>query len=109
MEINEILKYMRQIKHMSGKSVAEKIGCAPNTLANWEKGKVSPPVDAAFKLCEVYDITPNQLFGYEPIPDIEVYLENNVKILLEIQKLENAKAEAEKRIREYQKRLSQEP
>lgn len=41
---------------------AKKLGVMPQTLRNWEQGKTSPNFAQLTKICELYKITPDDLF-----------------------------------------------
>ena len=41
---------------------AERVGICPETLSAYETGKQSPTVSTLQKLCEVYRITPDNIF-----------------------------------------------
>lgn len=97
--ISENMKNMRIIRGYSLKDVADRLGCSPNSLSNWEKGKISPPVDYVAKLCEIYDINANQLLGWETHPDLKAFIDTKKEILVELEKLQGEKANIEKRIK----------
>ena len=69
--LGEKLKEARQNKGLKQSDVAEKLGCAPTSLTNWENGKVNPSFDVLSKLCLIYEIAPLSLlngeYGYEDI------------------------------------------
>jgi len=41
---------------------AKKLGIMPQTLRNWESGKTSPSAAQFQKICELYEIRPDQIF-----------------------------------------------
>ena len=57
-------KAIKQEKKMTQVELAEKIGIAPASVNKWMNGG-APAVDKLPLLCEILEITPNQLFGYE--------------------------------------------
>ncbi len=56
------LKSIRWEKHLSQKSVSEKLGVASSTYSNWEQGRTEPSICDIYKLLEVFDIDANELF-----------------------------------------------
>lgn len=73
---NELLGYMgAKIKHLrksAGFSQDEVAGILQLTRAsicNLEKGRQSPSVDTVFRICAIYQVTPNDLFP--PIPRVK--------------------------------------
>ena len=41
---------------------AKKLGIMPQTLRNWEAGKTSPSAAQLIKICELYEISPDNIF-----------------------------------------------
>lgn len=56
------LKELRNERLLSQKAVAQKLGCAVSTYANWEQGRTEPSVYDIFNLLWVYEIEANELF-----------------------------------------------
>lgn len=64
--INQLLiKMIKEEKRISQVELAQRMDVAPASVNKWLNGG-SPAVDKLPLLCEILDITPNQLFGYEP-------------------------------------------
>lgn len=64
---SERLKELREERRLSQKEVAEKLGCAVSTYANWEQGRREPSIYDIFNLMWVYEIDANELFNVEVI------------------------------------------
>ena len=63
--INLLLtKAIKEEKKMTQVEIAVKMGVAPASVNKWLSGG-APSIDKLPELCEILDITPNQLFGYE--------------------------------------------
>ena len=77
---NNIVKY-RKLNGISQKYLAMKVGISSQGLSKIEKGLVSPKVDTIEKILQALCLSPNQLFGLDPI------IEDNVDILSRLQKL----------------------
>ena len=56
------LEAARVNKRLKQGKVAETIGVAVSTLRNWEKGKTFPSAAQFTKLCELYGVTPDDIF-----------------------------------------------
>lgn len=106
-ELSENLRNMRLMRGYSIKEVASKIGCAPNTIANYEKGSISPNVDMLKELCNFYKISPNQVFGWEHCPELEDFINEKKAIMETLNDLNKQKADIEKKIRSCVKQLNQ--
>lgn len=61
------LKEIREEKQLSQKNVADKLGCAVSTYANWEQGRTEPSIYDIFNLIWVYEIEANELFDVNSI------------------------------------------
>lgn len=61
----ERLKDLRQEKQLSQKSVANKLGVAVSTYANWEQGRTEPSIYDIYNLLWVFEIEANDLFGLD--------------------------------------------
>ena len=57
------LKYLRSEKKLSQKQIADKLGIAVSTYANWEHGRREPSIVDIYKIISVLEIQPNELFG----------------------------------------------
>lgn len=62
---SERLKDLRQEKGLSQKSVANKLGVAVSTYANWEQGRTEPSIYDIYNLLWVFDIEANDLFNLD--------------------------------------------
>ncbi len=58
----ERLKSLRSEKQLNQKQVAEKLGVAVSTYANWEQGRREPSLFDIFNLLSVLGISANDLF-----------------------------------------------
>lgn len=56
------LKEIRSEKQLNQKQVAEMLGVAVSTYANWEQGRREPSVSELHKIICVLDIQANELF-----------------------------------------------
>lgn len=60
------LRDARIRKGLKQSEVAEKIGCAPTSLTNWENGHVNPPLEILERMCQIYEISPLDLLEHYP-------------------------------------------
>ena len=68
-KIGENIAKYRKLNGMSQKYLAQKIDISSQGLLKIEKGKTNPRADTLDKIVETLGITPNQLFGMEPITE----------------------------------------
>lgn len=99
--MTNLIKFCTNIRDFRRKSnftqfeLAEKLGISQTYLSSIEKAKRIPPLEVVLNLFEIFDTTPNDLFGYEtpkpehPIstlpPDIEKLIEKKVQEILQAQ------------------------
>lgn len=60
---NNIRKYRTQL-NLKQEEVAAYVGKSKNVVTNWEKGTNKPDVEVIAKLCELFHVEPNDLFGW---------------------------------------------
>lgn len=61
------LKELRKEKHLLQSTLAEKIGVTQSSISGWEKGLFKPNEEQQQKLCEIFNCTPDYLWGYVDI------------------------------------------
>lgn len=74
-KLNENLKAFRIFRRLTQSELATAICKSKNVVSNWERGDNSPDVDSVEMLCKVLKVTPNQLFGWEPLAEYERFKE----------------------------------
>ena len=97
--LSENLYYIRIIHKLSIREAATKLNISPNTLSNWEKGKISPPADSLIDICDLYRIDANKLLGYEPCDEIEEFRNKNYNVLMKLDHLRQERDEIDKEIK----------
>ena len=60
--LGERLYKLRKDKKLSQEEVAEKLNVTRQTISKWETNQSLPDFDKVVPLCELYDITPDELF-----------------------------------------------
>lgn len=70
------LMNLRKEHHLSQEEAAEKLGVTRQTISKWETEESKPDFDKINLICELYRITPNELFG-DTEPFEEPKSENN--------------------------------
>lgn len=63
----ELLKSIRTTKNISQDQIAKACGVKRSTVAMWETAGTVPRLDQVPALCVLFDLTPNQMFGWENI------------------------------------------
>ncbi|MBQ4642717.1 MAG: helix-turn-helix transcriptional regulator [Oscillospiraceae bacterium] len=72
MTFSEKLSAARKTKGFSQEELAAKIEVSRQAISKWENGTAQPETANILKLCEVLEISPNELFGFEeksPVPE----------------------------------------
>ena len=99
------IRMFRIFRGLTQAEFASRIHKAQNTIANWEKGISSPDVDIVIDICNVLNITPNELYGWDKCQELEDYLAEQQKDLKTVQDLIKQRKDLDIRISEYQSRL----
>lgn len=62
---NELLKYYRELNNLTIKELAKKLKCPKRIIELWETGEIIPKESDITKLCEIYNITIEDLIKQE--------------------------------------------
>lgn len=91
-ELGQILKKTRKQKGLTQEEVAEKIHVARGVISEWESGKRNPGLLSIYKLCQLFDMTLDELLGIEKkrYITLTVSRDNIEKLHSTIQKVEEA-------------------
>ncbi len=87
--LGERLLELRKDKRLSQEEVAEKLNVTRQTISKWETDQSMPDFDKIVPLCELYGITPNELFI--ELKEKESLRNTEFVIDLEKEKLKNIK------------------
>lgn len=96
--VNEFIKNFREFKGITQQDLAARLGKSKNVISNWERGDNSPNLDEVEKLCQIFEVTPNQLFGWDPYPAYIEYLHQREKIKRELYEKEERRYELMKQL-----------
>ena len=56
----------RELAGMSQKELAQKLGVVPSRISNWETGANCPTIDILFEVCEILNVSINDIYGVYP-------------------------------------------
>lgn len=74
MNLGERLLNLRKTKNLSQEEVAEKLDVTRQTVSKWETDQSTPDFDKILPLCNLYDITPDELLtGIKKEKEEKVY------------------------------------
>lgn len=65
MKLNEKLIELRKQKGLSQEQLSYHLDVSRQAISRWENGVTQPDLDHIDKLCKIYDITPDELLGYQ--------------------------------------------
>ncbi len=65
MNIGNKLTNLRKEHHLSQEEAAFKLGVTRQTISKWETEESKPDFDKINLICDLYNVTPNELFGNE--------------------------------------------
>lgn len=93
------IKMLRVMNGLTQQEIADRVSKSINAVSNWELGNTSPSIDDLVELCKIYEITPNQICGWEDIPELNEYLSRKENADAVINELKQKKLEIEKQIK----------
>jgi transcriptional regulator with XRE-family HTH domain len=85
---NNIRKYREAMK-MEQQDLGKLLGKTGAAISSWERGQSSPEVSTVEKLCEIFHVDPNALFGWN-----ERGLSRDENVILEFYRQLNAEGQA---------------
>ena len=90
----QFIKTMRKAKNLTQREVAEKLNISEKTVSKWETGNGLPDVSLMLPLCELLEISVNELLSGERLDEKKYFekSEQNIMSLME------EKAEAKKKL-----------
>lgn len=60
----EVIKQIMAENNLSQQKLADALGVNQTTVGQWLLGRKKPGYDSLALICEKFDVTPNELFGY---------------------------------------------
>lgn len=93
-KIGQFIKAIRKEKNFTQREVAERLGISEKTVSKWETGNGLPEVSLMLPLCELLEISVNELLSGERLDEKRYFqkAEQNIMSLME------EKAQAKKKI-----------
>ena len=64
-KIGKTIEFERQKKNITQNKLGEKINVTGKQISNYENGKLVPPIDVLFKLCDIFECELGYLLGEE--------------------------------------------
>ncbi|MEG1886687.1 MAG: helix-turn-helix transcriptional regulator [Oscillospiraceae bacterium] len=95
-KIGKFIATCRKEKKLTQFQLAEKLNITDRAISKWETGKSMPDPSIMLELCEILNITVNELLTGEKL-NMENYKENAEKNLLE-QQMKEARIKSDKKI-----------
>ena len=81
MDLGEKLLELRKAKHLSQEEVADKLNVSRQTISKWETNSSTPDFDKIIPICELYEISTEELLTGKKEETIDNVIEkNNVEI-----------------------------
>lgn len=108
MKLNENIRNFRLFRGITQSELAAHLGKSKNVISNWERGDNSPSPDEVEKLCQILNVTPNQIFGWEQMPEYNRYLEQQRVQMVKINGIKRKQELLMKELGELNRQLSAE-
>lgn len=96
MKINENIKNFRVFRGITQSELAAHLNKSKGAISNWERGDNMPNLDEVERLCQIFNVTPNQIFGWEPVPEYDEYVEKQRVRMAKIKELKDQQEKLQK-------------
>lgn len=63
MNYNEFIFFKLEEKGIKQQDLANKLNISKSVVSNWKTRGTNPPIEYIVQICELIDMTPNELFG----------------------------------------------
>lgn len=73
--ISKNITKFRELKGITQKELAAKLGTSPSRVSNWEQGANSPNIEILIELCRILDVSINDIYGVYPDSKVSVSFE----------------------------------
>lgn len=104
-EIKRLMAYyihmLRLMRGYTQQDVSARLGKSVNAISNWELGNTSPSVDDLVELCRMFDVTPNQMMGWDDCPELNDYIQKSEHTTQKLEELKKQKQEIENQIKTF--------
>ena len=105
MKLTENIKYLRSLRGFTQADIAEKLNKTKGAISNWENGLNFPNPDEVEKLCKIFDVTPNQIFGWDAIPELEQYISAMTEKNERMEQLQSERKRIKEELRQIEEEL----
>lgn len=102
MKLNENIKNFRTFRRITQQELADMLGKSKSVISNWERGENSPDLEICERLCRIFNVTPNELFGWEDNKEYLDYIKRCKEYQQEIDELISQKGIIEKKIHDLE-------
>lgn len=79
--IGRFISLSRRSKALTQEQLAEKLGVSINAVSKWERGLNLPDVSLMKELCNILDITLNELFEGKKLSDNEIKVQSEKNLM----------------------------
>lgn len=102
MKLNENIKNFRTFRRITQQELADMLGKSKSVISNWERGENSPDLEICERLCRIFNVTPNELFGWEQNKEYLDYVKKCKEYQQKIDELISQKDIIEKQIHDLE-------
>lgn len=102
MKLNENIRNFRTFRRIKQQELADMLGKSKSVISNWERGENSPDLESIEKMCRIFKVTPNELFGWDQNQEYLKYLKDLEDYQTKINALRSEMIELEKEISMYE-------
>lgn len=107
-KLNENIKNFRTFRNITQQDLAEKLGKSKSVISNWERGENSPNPEEVEVMCKLFNVTPNEIYGWDINKDYEKYQQELVAYEAKIELLKGERIMLEKKIEDIDRKILEE-
>ena len=93
------IRMTRLMRGYTQQEIADQLHKSLNAISQWELGNTSPPIDDLVELCKIFDVTPNQLCGWDENVELNNFIKKTEDAASRLEELKKQKKEIEQEIK----------
>ena len=100
--IGEIIKNFRTWRGITQQEMADYLKKSKSVISNWEHGSNTPDVESCMKMCELLNVTLNELVGWDKNRDYEKFIKDQKEYDEDLASLRKKLAEIDEQIKDIE-------
>lgn len=102
--VGENIKNFRTWRGVTQQDLADRLEKSKSVISNWEHGTNSPDVESCKKICQLLEVTPNELLGWEENKEYIKYINDQKEYDEELDALHKEAAKIFEQIKDLEQK-----